>query len=64
MDQSIKIDKKIQCEFDFYRFLDTIDINQVSDFDFYRFIDWQNFIDFYRLTTPGVYYGSPGGPSA
>ena len=36
-----KIDKRNECVIDFYKLIDTIDINQIR------------FTDFYRFTTPG-----------
>ena len=44
---------------DFYRLIDTIDINQINSNDLYRFIDWNIGIDFYRLATPGNTAASP-----
>ena len=37
-----KIDKRNECVIDFYRMIDTIDINQIR------------FTDVYRFTTPGI----------
>ena len=53
---------KNECVIDFYRLIDTIDINQITFTDFYRFIDWQINIDFYRFTTPGyIWFSGYGG---
>ena len=40
-EKTSKIDKRNECVIDFYRLIDTIDINQIR------------FTDFYRFTTPG-----------
>ena len=52
----IKINRYVKrdCVIDFYRLIDTIDINQIRFTDFYRFIDRPIDTDFYRLTTPGL----------
>ena len=34
---------------DFYRLIDTIDVNQKVTIDNYRFIEWSSDIGFYRL---------------
>ena len=39
---------------DFYRLIDTIDNDQVTDIDSYRFIDRFSDIDFYRLPRSGL----------
>ena len=57
IDEIGKIQDKSECVIDFYRLIDTIDINQIRFTDFYRCIDWQIDTNFYRLTTPGVSRG-------
>ena len=38
LEKTSKIDKRNECVIDFYRFIYTIDINQIRFTDFYRFI--------------------------
>ena len=48
------IDKRKEGVIDFYRLIDTINVNQIRFTEFYRFIDWRIDTDFYRLTTSGT----------
>ena len=48
--KSVKIDEGSEFVIDFYRLIDTIDINQTRVTDFYRFFD----TDFYPLFTPRI----------